>query len=290
MKKLIAVLLAAAMCFAFCACGGNDIEPNYNDVDVDGLEALRIGISSGEDVPQFEILDSIYSRVAAKGYRLELVPFDSAEEANAALAAKEIDANLINQKWQFDQYNEANPDVLLNLGPVYYAPYGLYLCNFEKTEDITDGAKIAVPSDDEGMARALLLLEQLEYISVNDEAGLNAKIEDIEENSREFEFVVQSADEIAENIETGEADVVVMSSDSVKAAGYELNKKAVAVEDYTGEAAVRYSTVFAINKEDISSQKYKTVGILYFSPLIYETTDGFTGGYVVPSFLPKTDR
>lgn len=287
MKKLLAVLLAISLCFALCACNGNDKE---DEIDVESLEALKIGISVGEDAPQREVFDTMYSRIAAKGYRLEFVEYASAKEANAALAAGEIDANLINQKWEFDEYNTANPDTLLNLGAVYYAPYGLYLCNFESMDDIADGAKIAVPDDAEGMARSLLLLESLGYIAVDDEAGLGATLEDIEENSRGFEFVAQGADKIAENIESGEADIVVMSADSAKAAGYYVNKKAVAVESYKDEAVKKYSTVLLINRADISSQKYKDVGVLYFSALMYETVYASTGSYIMPSFRPNSSK
>lgn len=281
MKKLLAVLLAAVMCFTFFACGDNN---NEDEIDVDSLDVLRIGVSEGEDAPQKTVFETMHSRFANKGYRLEFVAFESAEAASDALAAKEIDISLVSQKKDFQQYDAENPEVLLNLGAVYFTPYGLYLCNFESIDKIADGASVAVPSDDKGMARALLLLESLGFIKVDDEAGIEPALDDIEENSRDFEFVAQPADEIANNLETNEVDMFVMSAESAKAAGYAVNRYAVAIEGYTDAAVQQYSTLMLINKEDIASEKYKAVSPLYFSPMMYECLDDSIGSYVLPAF------
>lgn len=283
MKKLLAVLLAAVMCFTFFACGDNN-NNNENEIDVEGLDALRIGVLSENQEQQMTVFETMHSRFANKGYKLEFVTFDSAEAACDALAAKEIDISLAADKQDFKQYDEKYPEVLLNLGAVYYSPYGLYLCNFESYDKIADGASVAVPSDGSGMARALLLLEKLGFIEVDDEAGMEPDLDDIKENSRDFEFVAQPADEIAGNLETNEVDMFVMSAESAKAAGCEVNRQAVAIEEYTDEVIQLNSYLMLLNKEDISSEKHKTVSPLYFSPMMYECIDDSIGAYIVPAF------
>ena len=247
MKKLFAFLLACAMCFLLCACGGNNNENNTDTIDPESLDVLRVGVSAVEDAPQKYVFETMHSRFENKGYRLEFVPFESAEAANTALASKEIDVSLVGTKAEFAAYDAENPDVLLNLGATYYSPYGLYLCNFENMEKIADGAKVAVPSDANGMAHALLLLENLGFIKVADSAGIEPALDDIEENSHSFNFVTQPAEEIAGNIETREADMFIMSAETAKAAGYAVNKYAVAIEGYSDAAVQPEAVVMLIN-------------------------------------------
>ena len=282
MKRLIAFFLAAAMCFLFCACGSDD--NGESTIDYDSLDTFKIGVIEGEAEMQGDVFDSMYSRIGKKGYRMEYVEFKSADEAHAALAAKEIDVSLCSEKHEFADFEKENPDVLLNLGPVYYEPYGLYLCNYEKVDDIKDGCKVAVPSDEEGMARALLLLEKLGYIGVDDNAGITPTLDDIEKNDRSFEFVAVSADKIADNIESGEADILVMSSYSARESEYKINRYAMAIEDYMDAAVLDHHTLLLINKEEISGEKYKAVSTLFFSPMMFDYLEDSYGSYILPAF------
>ena len=281
MKKLLAFLLAVAVCFTFCACGNND---NKDEIDYESLNAFRVGVLSTEIEVHREVFDSMYSRIGAKGYRLEFVEFNSAEEASQALAAKEIDVSICSQKCDFAGYEKENPDVLLNLGPLFFTPYALYLCSYEKADGIEDGCKVAVPSDEEGMARALLLLEKLGYIKVNDEAGITPTLDDIEENERGFVFSAVSADTIAQNIETCEVDMLVMSAESARGSNYKIIYKAVAVEDYLDAAVIDHHYLLLVNRSDISSEKYKALSTFYFSPMMYDNLADSTGSFMLPAF------
>lgn len=281
MKKLLAFLLAVTMCFVFCACGNNN---NEDEVDYESLDTFRVGVLSTEIDVHREVFDSMYSRIGAKGYRLEFVEFNSADEASDALAEKKIDVSISSQKCDFAEYEEENPDVLLNLGPLFYTPYALYLCSYEKANAIEDGCKVAVPSDEEGMARALLLLEKLGYIKVDDKAGITPALDDIEENEREFVFSAVSPDKIAENIETCEVDMLVMSAESARGGNYKIIYKAVAIEDYMDAAVVDHHFLLLVNRSEISSEKYKTLSTFYFSPMMYDNLADSTGSFMLPAF------
>lgn len=281
MKKLLAFLLAVAMCFVFCACGNNN---NEDEVDYESLDAFRVGVLSTEIDVHRETFDSMYSRIGAKGYRLEFVEFNSADEASDALAAKEIDVSICSQKCDFAEYEKENPDVLLNLGPLFYTPYALYLCSYEKADAIEDGCKVAVPSDEEGMARALLLLENLDYIKVNDEAGINPTLDDIEENERGFEFSAVSPDKIADNMETCEVDMLVMSAEAARAGGYKVKFKSIGIENYLDAAVADHHYLLLVNRSEISSEKYKAVSTFFFSPMMHDSLADSTGSFLLPAF------
>lgn len=279
MKKLLCIILSVVLvALTLCAC-----TDNKDKIDVESLAAFRLGVPTGKE-PAKEIFDSLETRINKKGYRLEYVEFASAEEAHAALAAGEIEASLASLKTDFGKFDEANPEVLLNLGPVCRYPYGLFLCNFEKPEDITDEATIAIPESAEGIARALLLLEANGFIKVKEGAGLSATLEDITENSRNFKFVTQDDEALAANLNNYEADIAVMSSKLSVATGVSLNKSAFAIEGIDSEAALAYSYVLLIKRDQIASEWYKALEPLFFSPLMFDKVDEYPSDIVVPSF------
>ena len=279
MKKLLCIILSVVLvALTFCAC-----TDNKNEIDVESLDAFTLGVPVGQE-PAKEIFDSLSTRIAKKGYRLEYVEFASAEEAHEALAAGEINASLATVKSEFAEYNKANPETLLNLGAVCRYPYGLFLCNFEKIEDITDGATIAIPQSAEGIARALLLLEANGFIKVKEGAGLSATLDDVTENSRNFKFVTQDDEKLAANLSSYETDIAVMSSKLSVATGVSLNKSAFAIEEIDSEAALAYSYVLLIRTSDIASNWYKAIEPLFFSPLMFDKVDEYPSDIVVPSF------
>lgn len=279
MKKLLCIILSAVLiALTLCAC-----TDNKDKIDVESLAAFRLGVPTGKE-PAKEIFDSLETRINKKGYRLEYVEFASAEEAHAALAAGEIDASLASLKTDFEKFDEENPETLLNLGLVCRYPYGLFLCNFEKPEDITDEATIAIPESAEGIARALLLLEANGFIKVKEGAGLSATLEDISENSRNFKFVTQDDEALAANLNNYEADIAVMSSKLSVATGVSLNKSAFAIEEIDCEAALAYSYVLLIKRDQIASEWYKAIEPLFFSPLMFDKVDEYPSDIVVPSF------
>lgn len=279
MKRLLCIILSVVLvALTLCAC-----TYNKDKIDVDSLGVIKVGVPVGKE-PSFKIFDAMYSRLANKGYRVEYIEFANAQQANEALANKEIDLSLIAQKNEFEAYNDANPETLLNLGPVYRFPYGIILCNFEEFEDITDEATIAIPESAEGVARALLLLEANGLIGLKEDAGLDATLDDITENSRNFKFVLQNDETLAANLNNYEADIAVMSSKLCVGAGHALNRTARAIEELDSDAALEYACVLLINRSDISSDWYKAVSPLFFSALMYETAEVYTGDLIVPAF------
>ncbi len=290
MKKIISLILAVCMLtVVLCACGGKGEGTGthngdkFENIDTQGLPALKVGIPK-ERVPQEELMGTLASRIANKGYALEFVEFDNAQQASTALMNKEIDLSFVSEKADFEAFNKENPDVLLNLGPVYFYPYGVYLCNFETKDSIADGATIAVPDDAVGLARSLMLLEAQGYITLKEGVGLNATLADVEKNERGFKLVAEPADKIALNMQGGKADMAVMSSRSAVDAGYPVNRYAIAIEEIDCIGAIQYSTILLINKDELSSAKYKDVSMLYYSHMMCETVDAYPEDLVVASF------
>ena len=93
-------------------------------------------------------------------------------------------------------------------------------CN-NQSEKIT----VAVPNDTTNEARALLLLEDLGYITLKDDAGITATILDIEENPYNIEFKEVEAAQLPNVL--SDVDYAVINSNYAIEAGLNPTKGAV---------------------------------------------------------------
>ncbi len=271
MKKTVALILAALMlALSLCACSA--------DENTD-LKDVTVGVKVGS-APYMEIFCSIESKLQENGYQLIYKEFDSAAQANAALEKGEIDFSCISTKSEFDA---SNSETLVELGPVYYQPYAIFLVSYVEKDNIEDGAVISIPSDSDGMARALMLLDRNEFITLKDGAGLSATLEDIEKNEREFDIRAVNPDEITDY----EADIMVTDSVRGAQAGYEIFFDSVYTEQKEAIGAEQSATVILVNAENRSDEKMQIVEKYLFTRRMFNAIDGCTDHIVAPAFDPK---
>ena len=96
-----------------------------------------------------------------------------------------------------NSFNEEKGTHLVNAGGIHYEPFGIYPGTKSSLDDIADGDTIAVPNDTTNEARALLLLQDNGIITLKDGAGLEATVNDIEENPYNVEIVELAAEQVA---------------------------------------------------------------------------------------------
>lgn len=276
MKKVLSLLLAVSVLFCLASCGKTDTKTD--------LQPLRIGIVKGSAQVERDVFDNMTSRLEQVGYQLNYVEFDSDADTLEALANKKVDFTCCTTLTDFRAYDEAHPETLLNLGPAYYYPYGVFLCGFEKADQITDGATIAVPSEPQGQARALMLLDEAGFIKLKQGKTLDATLDDIEQNSREFAISAYPESELPDRFKAFSSDLIVMNSVTAVGAGYSLNKSAIAIESMESLAAKENAVVLLINRSEASSERITSVKELFFSPLMYDLIDDTPKDLIVPAF------
>ncbi len=271
MKRTVALILSVLMlALTLCACGTDE---NKN------LEEVRLGLLDNK-LPYDEIFYSIDLRLPEYGYKLVYKTFDSADKVNEALASGEVDFTCVTESGDFELNGNSE---LVNLGAAYYFPYALFLISCEEEEEIKDGASIAVPSDPEGMARALMLLDYNGYITLKEGAGLAATPDDIEKNDRGFKILPVEPDKVIGS----DADMIITDSVRAIAAGYDLLVDSIFVEGKDSLAAEKYSTVILTTSANASGEKMKTVNDFLFTRRMFNAIDGCSDNIVVPAFIPR---
>lgn len=125
----------------------------------------------------------------------------------------------------------------------------LVLSSCGSDESIT----IAVPNDTTNEARALLLLEDLGYITLKEGAGITATILDIESNPNNIDFKEVEAAQLPNILK--DVDFAVINSNYAISAGMNPTEEALAMEG----AASAYSNILAVKEGNENSDKIKAL-------------------------------
>ncbi len=116
--------------------------------------------------------------------------------------------------------------------------------------------QIAVPSDATNEARALLLLQEEGLITLSEDAGLTATVNDIVDNPYNIEIVEAEAASVPRMLE--DVDFAVINGNY--ALGAELDpSSALASEDADSEAASEYPNVIATREDNQDSLKIQAL-------------------------------
>ena len=119
----------------------------------------------------------------------------------------------------------------------------------KKSEKIT----IAIPNDTTNEARALLLLEDLGYIRLKDDAGITATIRDIEENSYNIEFKEVEAAQLPNVLK--DVDYAVINSNYAIEAKLNPAKDALGIEG----SSSAYGNILAVKEGNENSDLIKAL-------------------------------
>lgn len=125
----------------------------------------------------------------------------------------------------------------------------LTACGGGNKESLT----IAVPNDTTNEARALLLLQELGYITLKEDAGITATIRDIEKNDYNLEFKEVEAAQLPNVLD--DVDYAVINSNYAIEAGLNPTKDSLGIEGSSSE----YSNILAVKEGNENTDKIKAL-------------------------------
>lgn len=115
------------------------------------------------------------------------------------------------------------------------------------------GLTIAVPNDTTNEARALLLLEDLGYITLEDNAGITATIQDIKDNPKKITFKEVEAAQLPNVLQ--DVDYAIINSNYAIAADLNPVEDSLAIEG----SSSAYSNILAVKEGNENSDKIKAL-------------------------------
>lgn len=166
-----------------------------------GAEATQRLVVGATPVPHAEVLEVVKPILAEQGIELDIVVFQDFIQPNAQLAAGELDANYYQYLPFLDNYNAENGTELVPTVPVHIEPFGAFSEKFDRLDEVTDGASIAIPNDPVNAGRALTLLEQEGLIELSVPGDPSSTINDIAENPRGLKITELEGAQLARSID-----------------------------------------------------------------------------------------
>ena len=139
----------------------------------------------------------------------------------------------------------------------------------------SDTIKIAVPNDTTNDSRALLLLQDLGYITLDENAGITATIKDITDNPYNIEFSEVEAAQLPNVLQ--DVDYAIINSNYAIAADINPVKDSLAIEG----SSSAYGNILAVKEGNENSDKIKALKAALESKQVADFIADTYGGSVV---------
>lgn len=278
-KAGAAALILALSAFTLAGCGSSSTGTAGSSAAGDDSSAA-VTITVGANLtPHAEILEQAKPLLAEEGIDLEIVEIEDAVTPNTGLAEGSLDANYFQHVPYLNDFNEQNGTDLVSIGAIHYEPFGIYAGKVSSLDDLQDGAVIAVPNNVTNEARALLLLEQENLLTLADGAGIEATVNDIVENPLNIQFKEVAPEQLPRTL--ADVDVAVINGNYAIEGGLSV-KDALAVESDQGIAAQTYGNIIAVRAEDENNEALLKLVEVLQSAEIAEYINNTYDGAVVP--------
>ena len=253
-KNIITAVLAFTVAVSAAACTGADTSTVSSET---ASEAAAAVIKVGANItPHSEILEQAKPILAEKGITLEIVQLEDSVTPNTGVIEGSLDANYFQHVPYLEQFNSENGSDLVSIGAIHYEPFGIYAGKTNDLSKLEDGAVVAVPNNVTNEARALLLLAQEGIISLKEEAGVNATVEDITDNPKNIEFKELAPEQLVSALP--DVDIAVINGNYAIEGGLHVSQ-ALAVEANDGVAAVTYGNIIATSPDKADDESLKTL-------------------------------
>ena len=274
LKKLAAFAAAgvlAAGVLAGCAGSGSN----------SGSDDKTITVAATPS-PHAEILnDAVKPLLEKEGYTLEVKEFTDYVQPNTVTEEGEVDANYFQHITYLNNFNEEKGTHLVSVADVHYEPFGLYPGKTKSLDALADGATVAVPNDATNEARALLLLQDAGLITLKDDAGINATVNDIVSNPKNLQLKEVEAATVPNIV--ADVDIACINGNYAIPAGFKTND-ALATESATSLAAEAYANVLVVKDGNQDSDKIKALVKALTSDEVRTYINDTYAGAVVPVF------
>ena len=285
MKKLLALALAALLALSAAACGGSESPSSAAGSSSAASEAetqtettvLKVAASPA---PHAEILEAVKDTLAAEGITLEIVEYTDYIMPNTAVDAGEMDANYFQHQPYLTNFNAENGTELVSAASIHYEPLGIYPGKLSSLEELGEGATIVVPNDPTNEGRALNLLAANGIITLSEDAGLEATVNDIVENPLNVEITEVEAAQVP--MALPDYDFGVINGNYAVAAG--LSDTVLTAEDPDSEAAQTYANIVAVQPDRVDDPAVQALVAALTSEEARTFITETYGGAVLPVF------
>lgn len=277
MKKWLLTSAVVLLISILAACGNSDSNESKSD-NAEGLLSdgkLLIGVTAG---PHEQITEKVKELAAKDGLEIEIKVFTDYVMPNVALDEKEIDMNSFQTEPFFEAMKEDRNLDLVKVADTITFPMGIYSTAIKDISELSDGAKIGLPSDPTNSGRALLLFEKAGLLKLKEGSGLNATVRDIVENPNNYEFIELDSAQIARQLD--ELAAAAINTNFAMEAGFVPAKDAIFMESKDSP----FANLIAVRTENKDDEAIEKLLKYYHSDEIKKYIEEEFEGSLIPSW------
>lgn len=241
MKKLLSILIVLLVLVG-CGSGSGDDE---------ALEKIVLG---GTSLPHADFLRQLKEPLKAQGYDLEVIEFDDYVAPNQSLENGELDANYFQHVPYLTNFNDEHGTDLVPILKVHYEPIAIYAGTNDTLDSVSEGDVVVVPDDATNLPRALKLLEEIGWITLNDNRD-TANLSDIETYNVDIEIRLVSAENAPKLLESASYGIVNANYALVG----NITDRGLQAETIDAATIENIVNVVAIRRGDEESDKTKAI-------------------------------
>ncbi|SDJ01304.1 MetQ/NlpA family ABC transporter substrate-binding protein [Natribacillus halophilus] len=289
MKKFYQLLTFGALSTVLVACGADEDAGDEETADENGEETdaaddeepseLVVGATN---VPHAEILEFADDLLAEEGIDLEIETFNDYALPNQALDNEDVDANFFQHRpFLADQLEEFEEYDIVEVSGVHIEPIGVYSQDYDSLDELPEEATILMSDSVADHGRVLTMFEEEGLIELAEGEGVEATIDDIEENPQNFQFEPEyEAAILPQAYENNEGDAVLINSNF--AIDHGLSPLEDSIESESADADNPYVNIIAVNSEDEDDEDVATLVDVLQSDEVHDFMEEEYEGAVVP--------
>lgn len=277
-KKFLGLTASVALFLAACGSEGATNESTAGTTE----EPVEVSVGVVSEV-EVEVWEDVKERLVDQGIELKIEQFGDYVQPNLAAQSGDVDLNAFQHVAFLESFNADNDGSLVQIGYTYISPLGLYSDKVEDFADLADGAEIAIPNDVTNGGRALLLLQSLELITLDEAAGTEPTVVDITENPKNLKITELDASQTARSLP--DVDAAVINTNFASDSGLVPSEDALFLDtDNIAEVNEIYKNVIATREEDADNEAYLKVVAEYQSEETAAKLEEVTKGNDVPAW------
>ena len=274
LKKILGLGLSAFILVSVVGCSLGEDKNTSEDV-TNSSEDKKIVVGASA-TPHAEILEEIKPLLKDKGYELDIKVFDDYVLPNTALDEGSLDANYFQHVPYLEETVDKKGYKLTYTKKIHLEPMGVYSKKIKNLDELSNGAKIAIPNDPTNGSRAIKLLADNGLIKVEDKEILTVK--DLTENTKNIEIIEVDAPQLPTMLL--DVDAAIINTNYALSANLNPTKDAIAIESVDSP----YSNILACREENKDSEKIKVLTEALTSEKVKEFIKEKYQGSIIPSF------
>ena len=234
---------------------------------------LKVGVMTGPEAQMTEVAVKIAKE--KYGLDVELVQFTEYTQPNAALHAKDLDANAFQTVPYLEQESKDRGYKMAIIGNTFVWPIAAYSKKIKNISELADGATVAIPNNASNTARALLLLQAHGVIKLKDPKNVFSTENDIIENPKNIKITQVETSLLTRALD--DVDLAIINNTYAGQAGLSPDKDGVIVESKDSP----YVNLIVSREDNKGDERLQTFVKAFQTEEVYqEALKLFNGGVV----------